>query len=62
DGTITEYRLSPRERGIIDVPRIEVQVPDTADAGTALTLVRQALQALPHFADLGGEIDLGVEV
>lgn len=60
DGAIVDYVLPPRERGMIEVPRIAVQLPADADAEAALARVRAALQSLPLFAELGGEIALDV--
>ncbi len=59
EGAIVGYELPPRERGIIEVPRITIQPPAEADAEASLAAVRAALQAVPHFADLGGEIECG---
>ena len=58
EGAIAHYQLPPRERGMVEVPVISVQVPNDADPGSSLAAVRDALQALPLFADLGGEIEV----
>ena len=59
EGAIVGYELPPRQRGMIDLPKIAIQPPPQADAEASLSAVRAALQAVPHFADLGGEIELG---
>ncbi len=56
-GAIVRYQLPPRERGSLEVPRIAVQLPDGTASEALLARVREALQALPHFADLGGEVE-----
>jgi hypothetical protein len=58
EGAILDFELPPRERGVIEVPRIAVHVRAEADTEASLAAVRAALQAIPLFADLGGEIEL----
>ena len=58
EGAIVGYELPPRERGIVEVPRIAIHVPAEADAEASLAVARAALKSIPLFADLGGEIEV----